>query len=165
MTPLSLADINAVTPYRVVQSTEGDYWFCTDSAINYNISFHEEFEIGGCMAFQFGIFNHEHKHAAFDPKIKETIIAIIIEFFNKNKNILLYTCDSSDRREKARNRLFIRWFKETDVNSKFTICTTETIVEGQGMYVAIIVENDNPRIDAIKEEFEMVSDALMTGQK
>ena len=46
-----------------------------------------------------------------------------------------------------------------------TICTTETIVEGQGMYVAIIVENDNPRIAAIKEEFEMVSVALTNGQK
>ncbi len=117
------------------------------------------------MAYQFGIFNQSHKHAAFDPKIKDTILAIINEFFARNMNVLLYTCDSSDRREAARNRLFIRWFKEADAGARFTICTSEAMVEGQGMYVAIIVENRNPNLTSITEEFNMASSVLAREDK
>ena len=165
MNTLSLDTLNKLSPYRVVKSSDNDYWFVTVNGIYYNISFNEEFEIGGCMAFQFGIFNHEHKHAPFDPNIKRTIIAIINEFFAKNLNVLLYTCDSSDKREKARNRLFIKWFKEENGEEKFIIKTAETIIDGQGMYLAIIVENTNPRLKEIVEEFEVTSTMLTSGEK
>ena len=165
MNSLSLELINSKSPYRVVQSAEGDFWFVTIHGINYNIAFNEEFEIGGCMAYQFGIFNHEHQHAPHDPQIKDTIIAIINEFFAKNMDVLLYTCDSSDRREKARNRLFIRWFKEEDNGRRFTIRASETSVEGQGMYVAIIVENCNPHLKEITEEFDNTAAVLTSQQK
>jgi hypothetical protein len=34
---------------------------------------------------------------------------------------MLYICDTSDSREAARNRLFIRWFKQSAEPNRFTI--------------------------------------------
>lgn len=68
-------------------------------------------------------------------------------------------------REKARNRLFIRWFKEEDNGRRFTIRASETSVEGQGMYVAIIVENCNPHLKEITEEFDNTAAVLTSQQK
>lgn len=154
MNGLSIERINGKTPYRVVVSDKGDYLFATEKGINYTISFSEEFAIGGCMGYQFSIYNANHVHASYDAKIKETIIAIIEDFFLENQNVLLYICDTSDNREEVRNRLFIRWFKASADPRKYTICTADSIIEGQGFYAAIIVANDNPALEKIKEDFE-----------
>ena len=69
------------------------------------------------MSYQFCIHNDNHIHGSYDNKISTTIIAIIEEFFLQNLNVLLYICDTSDNREEVRNRLFIRWFKESAVIS------------------------------------------------
>jgi len=43
---------------------------------------------------------------------------------------------------------------------RFTICAANTIIEGHGFYAAIIVENRNPKLKAITEEFETIAQAL-----
>jgi len=85
---------------------------------------------------------------------------IIDEFFSEYENVLLYYCDSADHREAGRNRLFIRWFEKAANPNRFTIRTTHAIVEGQELYVAIIVENRNKRLKAITDDFDSTSAAL-----
>ena len=63
-------------------------------------------------------------------------------------------CDTSDSREAARNRLFLRWFEEYAEPGRFTIKTASAVVEGQGIYAAIIVENRNPLAKAVIDDFE-----------
>lgn len=49
--------------------------------------------------------------------------------------------------------------KEANPN-RFTIRTTHATVEGQELYVAIIVENRNSRLQAITDEFDSTVAAL-----
>ena len=73
-------------------------------------------------------------------------------------------CDTSDSREAARNRQFLRWFEESADSGRFTIKTASAIIEGQGIYAAIIVENRNPLAKAIIEDFELTAQMLTEGK-
>ena len=160
MNILSLQRINSKAPYEVkISRNECFYVFTTDKGISYSISFSEEYEIGGCMSYQFSIDNIEKNHRPYDKKIKDTIIAIIEDFFIENQDVLLYICDTSDNREAARNRLFLRWFEQCSTG-RFTICTANSKVESTDFYMAIIVANNNPKKDSITLDFETTAKAL-----
>lgn len=66
----------------------------------------------------------------------------------------------SDNREAARNRLFIRWFKQSAQPDRFTIRSASTTIEGQGFYAAIIVENRNPLLTDITADFDKTAVTL-----
>ncbi len=55
---------------------------------------------------------------------------------------------------------FIRWFEKAANPNRFTIRTTHANVEGQELYIAIIVENRNSRLKAITDEFDSTAAAL-----
>ena len=78
--------------------------------------------------------------------------------------MLLYLCDDSDGREKTRNRLFLTWFEKHADQERFTIRTASTTIEGHGFYAAIIVENRNPMLKAITEDFENTTQILTEGK-
>ena len=94
MNDLSLDRINKFAPYKVVKTPNDDFWFSTIYGVNYSVAFNEEFELGGCMAYQFGIFNKDNRHTPYDANIQTTIVAIINEFFRVNHDVLLYICDN-----------------------------------------------------------------------
>ena len=73
---------------------------------------------------------------------------------------MLYICDTSDGREAARNRLFLRWFKQADTTDRFTILTADAKVENETIYAALIVQNSHPKLSDIKMEFDMLSTNL-----
>ena len=159
MISLSLDRINAKSPYIVVENG-GGYEFRTENGILYRIRFLQEDPIGGCDTYQFAISTIDNVRSAHDPNISAITFIIIDEFFTEYENVLLYYCDSTDHREEGRNRLFIRWFEKAASPNRFTIRTTHAFVEGQGIYVAIIVENRNPLLQAITDEFEATAAAL-----
>ena len=64
-------------------------------------------------------------------------------------------------REAGRNRLFIRWFEKAANPNRFTIRTTHATLEGQELYVAIIVENRNRYLKAVTDEFDNTVAALV----
>lgn len=160
MNPLSLQRINQKAPYHVVRSAKDVYCFSTDRGVDYSIAFMEDNPLGGCDTYQFAIRKISNLAASYDADIEVTVLAIIDEFFFSNLNVLLYICDTSDHREEARNRLFLQWFERNAVPDRFTIRTANAIVEGEGFYAAIIVENRNPKLQAITEEFEETSRLL-----
>ena len=113
--------------------------------------------LGGCETYQLSISNQNKLHASYDPDVKNTTLVIVDEFFRENLDGLLYLCDTSDSREAARNRLFLRWFEESAEPERFTIKTASAVIEGQGIYAAIIVENRNPLAKAIVDDFELTA--------
>ena len=115
--------------------------------------------IGGCDTYQFAISKIDNVRSPNDPNIS-AITFIIDEFFSEYENVLLYYCDSADHREAGRNRLFIQWFEKAANPNRFTIRTTHATVEGQELYVAIIVENRNSRLKAITDEFDSTAAVL-----
>ena len=74
--------------------------------------------------------------------------------------VLLYICDTSDGKEDSRNRLFLRWFEKYAEPGRFTICNAHANVEGEVVYAAIIVENRNPKLKEIMEDFEEAAAVL-----
>lgn len=161
MNPLSLHHINNKAPYCVSQATEGVYLFSTAKGVNYSIAFMEDNPLGNCDTYQFGIRRINNVSTPHDPYVECTILAIIDEFFVSNLNVLLYICDTSDHREEARNRLFLTWFEHNAEPERFTICTANAEVEGEGFYAAIIVEKRNPKLKEITEEFEQTAQMLI----
>ena len=159
MKKFSLARVNRKSPYQV-KATEKGFEFATNHGLHYEIRFFEENPIGGCETWQFSFAKAENTAAPEDPYVRFTLFAIIDEFFLANENVMLYVCDTSDRREAARNRLFIRWFKQSAEPHRFTICTANATVEGQGFYAAIIVENRNSKLEAITKDFDATAAAL-----
>lgn len=160
MIQLSLKTLNEKSPYQITIAEDGGYDFVTSQGIHYAIYFDHDQPLGGCETFQFIIQKVEHQHSSHDPKVEQTILTIVDQFFRENLNVLLYICDDSDGREAKRNRLFLSWFNKFAEPGRFTICTASTIIEGHGFYAAIIVENRNPLLEAITDEFETASQAL-----
>lgn len=108
MKQFRLEHINAVAPYKV--SLEGKQLvFQTRYGLHYEIRFFEEQPIGGCETWQFSFARAEDFSTPEDPYVRFTLFAVFIQ----NENVMLYICDTSDEREAARNRLFIRWFKQS----------------------------------------------------
>lgn len=160
MNNLSLDIINAKSPYLVKRADDGDYVFQTAKGVIYGVGFIENEPLGGCETYQLSISNQNKVHASYDPDVKNTTLIIVEEFFAENLDGLLYLCDTSDSREAARNRLFLRWFEKYAEPDRFTIKTASALVEGQGIYAAIIVENRNPLANAIIDDFEQTAQML-----
>ena len=160
MIQLSLETLNEKSPYQFTIAEDGGYDFVTSQGIHYTIYFDDDQPLGGCATFQFIIQKVEHKRSSHDPLVEQTILTIVDQFFTEHLNVLLYICDDSDGREAKRNRLFMSWFNKHAEPGRFTICTANTNIEGHGFYAAIIVENRNPMLRAITEEFEIASNAL-----
>jgi hypothetical protein len=153
---LNLDSINAKSPYKVAIVGK-QMVFETRFGLHYEIRFFEEQPIGGCETWQFSFAKADDKSAPEDPYVKFTLFAVIDEFFTENNNVMLYICDTSDSREAARNRLFIRWFKQSAQPDRFTIRSASTTIEGQGFYAAIIVENRNPLLTNITADFDQTA--------
>lgn len=164
MMELSLSNINARSPYEVRYSPNGRFIFGTSLGIHYLISFEDETPLGGCNTYQFVIRKMDNQPSPHDPKVEQTILAILDEFFAEHLDVLLYMCDDSDGREANRNRLFLAWFKKHAAPNRFTIRTANAIVEGRGFYAAIIVENRNPLLETIIADFESTAQALTEGK-
>lgn len=169
MIQLSLDSINEHDVYYVMLSPRGSYIFETDKGIHYTISFEEETSFGGCETYQFVVEKREQVRSAHDPKVELTkveltILAIVNQFFLENLDVLLYMCDDSDGREANRNRLFLTWFRKHAAPDRFTIRTASAVIEGTGFYAAIIVENRNPLLETIIEDFERTAQVLTAGK-
>ena len=160
MIDFSLKRILDNSPYDITLSEVG-FIFLTDNGVHYRVSFDEEdIILGGCKTYQLILQNVEHQRAAHDPKIEATVLAIIDEFFRSNSHVLLYVCDTSDGKEEGRNRLFLRWFERHAKPGRFTIRTAKARVEEESIYVAIIVENTNPNLNAVTADFDATAAAL-----
>lgn len=161
---LSIEQINSRAGYSVRLSSFGEFRFETELGIGYSISFEEEMPMGGCNTYQFVIRKMDDCKSPHDPKVEQTILAILDEFFAEHLDVLLYMCDDSDGREANRNRLFLAWFKKHAAPERFTIRVASAIVEGKGFYAAIIVENRNPLLETIIADFEGTAQALTAGK-
>lgn len=154
MIKFSLKRLLSHAPYELILS-DNNFVFQTDSGIHYSISFNkEDIVLGGCATYQIIIRKIEEARSRHDPKVETTIWAIINEFFQSNLEVMLYLCDTSDGREKSRDRLFLSWFEKHAEKECFTICRAHATVEGEGLFLCIVIDNRNPRLKAIVDDFE-----------
>ena len=92
MIALDISLLNLKSPYYVVQDADGDLLFETDYGVKYGISFELNEGMMNYPAYEFGILNKNGQPSPNDRKLRDTILAIIEEFFRANGGVLLYIC-------------------------------------------------------------------------
>ena len=82
---MSLVAINANSPYEVkVAQTNDTLCFITDYDAEIFVTFERDDILQKGLVYQFGISNPKGVKSPRDPKVRETILAIVEEFFAKN---------------------------------------------------------------------------------
>ena len=162
---LSLDVINANSEYIVRKDDkEGTLSFVTDSSAEIFISFEKDDILQSGLVYQFGISNPKGTKAPRDSKVRNTILAIIEEFFEKNKAALLYICETGDGLQQMRSRLFQYWFSIYKEKDEY-LFLPQIIYdeEDKENYTALIIRRDNPQfIDLVSEFTDTVN--LLNGK-
>ncbi len=153
MNPLDQAFLSRLAPYTVVLIGD-EYCFRTDFGVDYAVVFNPEPSFGGLPAYWFDLSNRSGKASPNDPKVRDTVIRIIIEFFRANPDILLYMCDNANDQQAQRNRLFLRWFKGAEQSKLFYIKTAIVYDEGMENFIAIVVPREHPYLEDIIARFD-----------
>lgn len=105
-------------------------------------------------AYQFSIINKNGLKSPLDSKLRNTIMAVIYEFFSCNNATILYICETGDGRQSMRSRLFESWYNASLRKADFAVFSaTITDPEGVANYAAIILRTDNPHFSEVIKEF------------
>lgn len=152
---LSLKRINENSSYPVETTGEdGFYQFFTDGGVHYSVGFMEDDILLSQNSYQLIIANINNHKSPRDHKVRDTIIAIVDEFFRNNNSTLLYICETGDSKQSMRSRLFEYWFSTYNRKALFTMISS-SIVDEEGVvnFATIILRNDNPNLSEIIAEF------------
>ena len=155
MEKLSLNAINAKSEYLVKkEEDELTFSFMTDNMAEIFISFEKDDILQSGIVYQFGISNPQGTKSPRDQKVRNTILAIIEEFFNKNKAALLYICETGDGMQKMRSRLFQYWFSIYNEREEYLFLPQIVYDEEENEnYAALIKRKDNPCFVELVSEF------------
>ncbi len=159
--------------------------FLTNSGTKYRVYFYpakdyfdyiEEGSIIYLYGFYFGftkIFPNEDKKEKFDPRVRNTIVNIIIEFYESqgSNSILIFQCSDDWGKDKKfkRSKRFNEWFLSSEYASKFHKKDEIIIVhnyledgtiETDKEYLSLISEIDHEFLDEALEEFQQIRDTL-----
>lgn len=162
MKPLSLERLNTVAAYHIVRNEQdGFFHFFTDGGVHYSVGFIEDDILLSKESYQLIIANLNNRKSMRDKKVRDTIIAIVDEFFNCNNSTLLYICETGDNRQGLRSRLFEYWFSTYNQKALFTTLSS-SVVDEEGIinYASIILRNDNPFFAEVIAEFSKSIQAL-----
>ena len=113
MNALSLEAINRQTPYKVAESEEPNYFeFFTKYDVHYSVGFMADEDLMQSEAYHLIIINVDNRRSPNDLGVKETVLAIIEEFFNQNVASLLYirfvaNCSSDGFIHTTRKRIIL----------------------------------------------------------
>ena len=155
MTEMNISRLNLHSPYYIVQDEDGDMFFRTDYGVEYGISFELNEELLKYPTYEFGIQNKNHQPSPSDTKLRDTILAIIEEFFDSNGGVMLYICETGDGMQAFRFRLFVRWFNNYEHRDRYELRTIEEVMDDKTPnFGAIIVEKSNPDIELILARFD-----------
>lgn len=155
MYALDLARLNVRSPYHVWKVENGIYAFDTDYGVSYEIGLSVNVEMLQIEACAFDINNISHKPSPNDHKLRDTVMAIIEEFFLSNGGVLLYICATGDGMQKFRFRLFLRWFNVYEHRDLYELRTVEDVMDDDTPnYGAIIVEKTHPDLQLILARFD-----------
>lgn len=160
MIKLSVEGINRQSDYQVIAISNDTVEFTTDYGVEYHINFMADYSIWEDNAYQFVIINKNMKSSPNDEKLKNTLFAIVENFFSENENILLYICETGDGKQAARSKLFLRWFRNYKNAGKYYMQDTEIINDEESNFAALIIRRDNPSFDSIVNDFTEMTEIL-----
>lgn len=87
-----------------------------------------------------------------DALISQTIAAIFHDFFRLRRQVVVYVCDTSDKRQSARARKFDAWFYA--YNTAHLAKIDRTIPDGERFtFISMILHNQHPNRTQVIEAF------------
>jgi Family of unknown function (DUF6169) len=98
-----------------------------------------------------------HK-TGLDKRIADTTVTIISDFLNKKSNAVVYICDNSDNREKARFHKFNHWFTKYN-DGKYIQLRGVIRAGGINILNAMLIHKENKLLNDFIEAHE-----ILTGQ-
>jgi Family of unknown function (DUF6169) len=160
--------MDKVYKFSFIGGANNLYSFLTDHEITYEVKFKPcDYIFEGRTAFYVPTFelvielanNDTGNKPPLDPRISVTVATIFADFFQLNDGkVIIYICDSSDRRQEARRRKFNQWV-ELFKGSEFVKFDTEIIDPiGPIYHNSIILRTDNPYRDQIMKSFFDLAD-------
>ena len=153
---LNVETIQEKAPYKVTKIADDKHVaFFTDYGVQYIAGFDkDDITMPVTETYQFSIINFNNKKSPRDPKVRETIIAIVENFFVENQEVMLYICETGDGRQSMRNRLFEYWIDNYKKKWKIMFLTA-SIPDENGIlnYASIIIRQDHPRLKEVIREF------------
>jgi hypothetical protein len=151
-------------PYNFITVKPDYYSFITNSGCEYHcyfFAFDTAVSAYPNLATKVFGFNLELKvkpitAIGLDKRIAATVVTILKEFLNKEENAVVYICDNSDQREKARFHKFTNWF--TTYNPGNIIQLKGVIRAGNtNILNAMLIHKDNPEINQFIEAYEILT--------
>ena len=103
MVKIDLERVNTSAPYmlRLAPYAQLSYILTTDYGVNYTLSFMPSDLMPNIEAYEFAISNTNHRKSPRDPKLRQTILALVYEFFRKREAVMLYLCGATTGRSTA----------------------------------------------------------------
>jgi hypothetical protein len=91
-----------------------------------------------------------------DKRIAATVTTIIKAFLHERENAVVYICDNSDNREKARFHKFTNWFKTYNDGS---IVQLKGVIRAGDINIlnALLIHKDNPLLNDFIEAYEILT--------
>lgn len=157
MYKLNLEKINQDSPYNLEYlKNEDSMVFVSDNDVEFRVYFDREWQFKSVEAYYFGISNYQNKKTPRDPKVAKTIVSILTNFLEENESCVLYMCETGDKKQSLRARLFSYWFSLWGNDEKYTLLRNSIIdEEGIENHIGLIVRNDNPLYYEIVNEFAL----------
>ena len=154
MKDLDLNSINRTAPYKVYRTERYHYYgFVTKTGVDLYVGFDDD-DLITTESYKLIILNCHNRPSPRDAAVKDTIFAIIKEFFRVNNATMLYICETGDGKQAMRSRLFSYWFITFADKGKFTYLQSSIKdAEGVDNFFAIITRNDNPNLKRVITEF------------
>ena len=104
--------------------------------------------------------NRAGKRTPSDPRIAATVADVFKVFLARNERVIVYICDSSDRRQVARARKFDGWFEYYRGLDYIKIDRNLFDPTGEIYLTSLVMRHDNPDKVRLFEAF----DRLTSGQ-
>lgn len=152
-----------------VSNVKGKYFYLPADIINEGSILYE-------YGYRFGftkIGQHEFKNEPFDPRIKNTIIQVVKEFYliADNQSLLIFQFSDIDGKENKlkRAKRFDLWFRLADSDNFFAKKDEEVVInkfEETGKlvtekeYISLIIKRNNVILDAAINEFKEFKELL-----
>ena len=153
MVTLSAEHINSTAPYQVETIDALSVSFVTDYGVCYDVGFYVDHLFNLEDAYHFYISNANNRPSPNDPKVLQTVIAVIEEFFRQEPTVMLYICDPRDHRQAARNRLYLHWFESYINSSDYRLYSESVVYKSVDYYAGLIMRKDNPYCDEVIAAF------------
>lgn len=160
MIDISAEQINLHSPYAVKRIDCNSFVFESQYGIKFNVGFAEDYMLLDEGAYQLFISNLSKRPSPNDPLVKDTVVAIIKEFFSQEPAVILYICDTSDERQAIRNRLFAFWFTHNSHNEEYTMLHETVVIDDASYYGSLLMRKDHPMHDDIVKEFHDFATSL-----